>query len=172
MWSHDFWGSRLDSPKSHNSWRPLTSLSFALQSTGNLDKLGDLATLHLFNIVLHGLNVCLFRRLIRAQFASSTVSFLSLLFAAHPLASEAVCSLVGRADLFHQLCLLSSLLMMRSNLQQRAIYSSIICAISVLFKETGLVTFPIVAFVDLAAKRTFKQSQVWPLSTHQRRRQI
>ena len=55
VWTTDFWGKDLKDEKSHHSWRPLTTLSFRYQPK-------KLQSLHLFNIIIHILNVTLFHQ--------------------------------------------------------------------------------------------------------------
>ena len=55
VWTTDFWGSDLTDEKSHHSWRPLTTLTFRYQPK-------KLQSLHLFNIIIHILNVTLFHQ--------------------------------------------------------------------------------------------------------------
>ena len=66
IFRYDFWGTPLDSSKSHHSWRPLTTLSFRLQ-------LKDLFNLHLVNVGIHAVNVLLFRQLIRQSWKMAKI---------------------------------------------------------------------------------------------------
>ncbi|XP_041452725.1 protein O-mannosyl-transferase TMTC2-like [Lytechinus variegatus] len=92
----DFWGTPIRHSGSHKSYRPLCVLSFRLNyALGELDPFGY----HLTNVILHviatGLFVNVARRFLRG---SPSVLFAGLLFASHPIHTEAVAGVVGRAD--------------------------------------------------------------------------
>lgn len=94
--TNDFWGTPIRHSGSHKSYRPLCVLSFRLNyAVGELDPFGY----HLTNVVLHiiatGLFVNIARRFLRG---SPSVLFAGLLFASHPIHTEAVAGVVGRAD--------------------------------------------------------------------------
>lgn len=94
--SHDFWGHDISLPDSHKSYRPLTTLSFRLNHMlHGLDTYGY----HLVNVLLHcvaTIMVCMLTYLI---FRDRVTSFLSgLLFGLHPIHTEGVSSIVGRAE--------------------------------------------------------------------------
>ncbi|PNF28571.1 hypothetical protein B7P43_G12772 [Cryptotermes secundus] len=92
----DFWGTPLSHSGSHGSYRPLCVLSFRLNyMLGGFRAWGY----HLVNILLHCLATSLVVRLARLLFPSSIpVAITGLLFAAHPIHTEAVAGVVGRAD--------------------------------------------------------------------------
>ncbi|XP_025079348.1 transmembrane and TPR repeat-containing protein 4-like isoform X2 [Pomacea canaliculata] len=109
---HDFWGNQLVSKQSHKSYRPITVLTYRwnVQLAGGVFPKG----FHIVNIILHGLvSVLLFSAFIsivstHSSNHTSKAAFLSsLLFAVHPIHTESVAGLVGRADL---LCALFFLL--------------------------------------------------------------
>lgn len=78
-------------------FRPLTTLTFAMNaSVGGLDPLGY----HLVNTALHAI-VCLLLLVVLTRLTGEPrASFIAaLLFAAHPVHTEAVASIVGRAEL-------------------------------------------------------------------------
>nr|XP_005007211.1 transmembrane and TPR repeat-containing protein 4 isoform X3 [Cavia porcellus] len=111
LWHHDFWGSRLSSNNSHKSYRPLTVLTFRLNYylSGGFHPAG----FHVVNILLHGgvsvLMVDVFSVLFgglqftskgqRAHLAPRASFLAALLFAVHPVHTECVAGVVGRADL-------------------------------------------------------------------------
>jgi hypothetical protein len=92
----DFWGTPLSHSGSHGSYRPLCVLSFRLNyMLGGFRAWGY----HLVNILLHCLATSLVVRLARLLFPSNLpVAITGLLFAAHPIHTEAVAGIVGRAD--------------------------------------------------------------------------
>lgn len=77
-------------------WRPLTTLTFALDYAvhGSAP-----AGYHLVNVVLHALVALAFFRVMRCYVADDVATFGALLFAVHPVHTEAVASVVGRAEL-------------------------------------------------------------------------
>ncbi|XP_034719769.1 protein O-mannosyl-transferase TMTC2a [Etheostoma cragini] len=104
----DFWGTLLTHSGSHKSYRPLCTLSFRLNYT--LHALRPWGY-HLLNVVLHGLVTALFTAFSRPLLGGGLWSVLAgLLFASHPVHTEAVAGVVGRADVGAALFFLLSLL--------------------------------------------------------------
>ncbi|XP_063241624.1 protein O-mannosyl-transferase TMTC2-like [Bacillus rossius redtenbacheri] len=95
----DFWGTPLAHGGSHGSYRPLCVLTFRLNHLlGGFQPFGY----HLANVCLHCLATALVVKVARALFppqARVGVAAAGLTFAAHPVHSEAVAGVVGRADL-------------------------------------------------------------------------
>ena len=92
----DFWGQRLNSSHSHGSYRPLTVLTYRL--TYKLVGFNGVYY-HLTNVLLHCVATSLVVLLGRQLLTNDTCIFISgALFAVHPVHCEAVCGLVGRAD--------------------------------------------------------------------------
>jgi len=86
---NDFWGSPITSKNSHKSYRPLTVLTYRLNYwwTGGRDPF----SFHLFNVLLHGLASSLYLLTCVCVVGGTGVPLLaSLLFAVHPIHSEAV----------------------------------------------------------------------------------
>ncbi|KAI7802132.1 putative transmembrane and TPR repeat-containing protein 2-like [Triplophysa rosa] len=104
----DFWGTLLTHSGSHKSYRPICTLSFRLNyALGGLDPWGY----HLINVVLHCATTALFSSLSKLLLGSGWWSLLAgLLFAAHPIHTEAVAGVVGRADVGAALFFLLALL--------------------------------------------------------------
>ncbi|KAK7085136.1 Protein O-mannosyl-transferase tmtc4 [Halocaridina rubra] len=107
---NDFWGTRLTHPSSHKSYRPLTVLSFRLNYTwGSLEPF----SYHAINVVLHCLVSVMSLRVFYVVFGSDSprAAILSaILFATHPIHTEAVSGIVGRADLLCALFVFVALL--------------------------------------------------------------
>ncbi|KAL0963006.1 hypothetical protein UPYG_G00348290 [Umbra pygmaea] len=104
----DFWGTLLTHSGSHKSYRPLCTLSFRLNYA--LDGLRPWGY-HLINVGLHGAVTSLFATLCRPLLGGGMWSLLAgLLFASHPVHTEAVAGVVGRADVGAALLFLLSLL--------------------------------------------------------------
>lgn len=125
MLQHDFWGQDIKSVNSHKSFRPLTTLTFRLNRLlfdhskgpyrGNTMTIGgdyvengytptppSLApSFHAVNIALHALACVLVYFIATSVFCASDIeAFVSAaIFAVHPVHTEAVTGVVGRADI-------------------------------------------------------------------------
>ncbi|XP_032102051.1 protein O-mannosyl-transferase TMTC4 isoform X3 [Sapajus apella] len=99
LWHHDFWGSRLSSNTSHKSYRPLTVLTFSGISVLMVD---------VFSVLFGGLQYTSKGR--RLHLAPRASLLAALLFAVHPVHTECVAGVVGRADLLCALFFLLSFL--------------------------------------------------------------
>lgn len=96
IWRNDFWGTPLNSSGSHGSYRPLCVLTFRLNHWASGFQPG---AFHLVNVFLHVLNTGLVLRVARLLLPATSASLAASLFATHPIHTEAVSSIVGRADL-------------------------------------------------------------------------
>ncbi|XP_069164612.1 protein O-mannosyl-transferase TMTC1 [Procambarus clarkii] len=107
LFFNDFWGKSMADPASHKSYRPLTILTFRLGHWvwGN-NSLAD----HTINVFLHGCVTLLYARTLLATLRLTLAETLAsgLLFATHPVHTEAVTGLVGRADLLAAAAFLAS----------------------------------------------------------------
>uniref|UniRef100_A0A3P8S248 dolichyl-phosphate-mannose--protein mannosyltransferase n=1 Tax=Amphiprion percula TaxID=161767 RepID=A0A3P8S248_AMPPE len=157
IWSNDFWGSNLSSNSSHKSYRPLTVLTFRLNYlvAGGLHPVG----FHVLNIVLHAvisaLMIDVFAILIGGlaydekgrilNHAPKTSLLAAVFFAAHPVHTESVAGIVGRADLlcalFFQLSFLTYCKAFNKDDRfsvQWVVVSLLLCAAAMLCKEQGI----------------------------------
>ena len=151
IFKNDFWGSDLQSKTSHKSYRPLTTLTFRIN--GIFTKSPKI--FHVINVLIHSLNCVLVYNLLR-RFSKSNLSvFASLIFSCHPLHSEAVCGIVGRADLLWSMFALISLLVPKNHL---AIIT--LSIISILCKEQGIMVIPMVLALQLTDKTYRKLSKL------------
>ncbi|XP_047122018.1 protein O-mannosyl-transferase TMTC2-like [Schistocerca piceifrons] len=124
VWRHDFWGTPLQHAGSHGSYRPLAVLSFRLDAA--LWRLRP-AGFHLSNVALHAAATAAVVRWARALLAADATGpgdgaapwAAGLLFAAHPVHTEAVAGLVGRADEGAALLLLLALLLHEAHCRRR-----------------------------------------------------
>lgn len=169
----DFWGTPLRHSGSHKSYRPFTVATFRLNYRfGQLDPFGYVPQgsfeppshpsccfrYHLVNVLLHvvttSLVVSLSTRLSNGD--SIIVWTSSLLFAAHPVHTEAVSGVVGRADLLTTFCFLlcirSYFTLMDSQCHSRAANTVLFLLWttgSVLAKEHGLTVLGVCLAYDL-----------------------
>lgn len=154
---HDFWGTPLTDSGSHGSYRPLCVLSFRLNfAFGGHTPWG----FHFINNMLHCLATGLVVKIAR-QFLSSIwgVIVTGALFAIHPIHTEAVAGLVGRADIATCICYLLTFIFYLRHIAWRgqndqrqwfALLLTILASIaSVLFKETGITALLVCGIYDM-----------------------
>ena len=158
IFTNDFWGTKLNHKHSHKSYRPLTILTFRLHFWLR----GSLVAqdYRIVNIILHTVVCVLMLPVLNVLLGSkgNSVAFYStVLFAVHPVHTEAVAGIVGRAELLCALFMwLSILLYNYSIYAERLLYRwSSMCgcitsiAISMLCKETGITAIGICGIYDL-----------------------
>ncbi|XP_022794710.1 transmembrane and TPR repeat-containing protein 1-like isoform X1 [Stylophora pistillata] len=154
IFSNDFWGKPMWSNTSHKSYRPLCVLTFRMNfAIHGLKPFGY----HAVNVVLHGLVCLLYTYMCNVvAFKSSALAFIAgILFATHPVHTEAVTGVVGRADVMACLLfLLAFLAFVRS--EQSKGCSQIMCtitcvvlgAMAMLVKEHGITVFGVCFVYD------------------------
>nr|XP_020754264.1 transmembrane and TPR repeat-containing protein 4 isoform X3 [Odocoileus virginianus texanus] len=172
LWHHDFWGSRLSSNTSHKSYRPLTVLTFRMNYylSGGFHP----ASFHAVNIALHGgvcvLLVDVFSVLFgglqytskgrRLHLAPRSSLLAALLFAVHPVHTECVAGVVGRADLLSALFFMLSFLGYCKAFRETAnrekthstfwvLLSILLGAVAMLCKEQGITVLGLNAVFDI-----------------------
>jgi len=135
-------------------YRPIVELSYYLDG-----KLWEMAPsfMHLENVLIHLVNVVLVyllaaRVMSRCRPALPLLPLLSaLLFALHPLNSEAVCWLAGRTDPLAALFVLSSALLLAKALDgegERYLYLSVLLLLTgALAKEVAICFLPVAVFM-------------------------
>ncbi|XP_057315403.1 protein O-mannosyl-transferase TMTC2-like [Hydractinia symbiolongicarpus] len=108
LFLNDFWGTPLTHSGSHKSYRPLCVLTFRLNYLfGELNPWGY----HFVNNLLHSLVSCLFTFLCYKIFCKQWLAFFGgLMFALHPVHTEAVAGVVGRADVGSALFFITALI--------------------------------------------------------------
>lgn len=153
LFHNDFWGTPLTHSGSHKSYRPFCVLTFRLNyALGGLDPWGY----HLFNVLLHTIVSALFTQFASSVFSRSPLPTLTagLLFAAHPIHTEAVAGVVGRADvgacLFFLLSLMSYMRYCKYRDKKWYLYSCLVlAAASMLTKEHGVTVLVLCAVYDV-----------------------
>ncbi|KAF7646940.1 hypothetical protein LDENG_00179880, partial [Lucifuga dentata] len=161
IFSNDFWGKRMADNTSHKSYRPLCILTFKLNIL-----LGGTTPLyfHLINMCLHCAVTCLLMHTCECcVFDDSRLAFVTaLLFSVHPIHTEAVSGIVGRADVLACLLfLLTFLSYMRcvavcifvDSLPSTASSCSLVASLvlgtcAMLVKETGVTVFGVCVLYD------------------------
>ncbi|XP_011706097.1 PREDICTED: transmembrane and TPR repeat-containing protein 4 [Wasmannia auropunctata] len=158
IFQNDFWGTKLSHKQSHKSYRPLTILSFRLHFWLRQDLVSQ--DFHIVNIILHSV-ICLLTLFVYNVFLGpegQSISFYATaLFAVHPIHTEAVSGIVGRAELLCSLFTWLSILLYSHIIHAKnivrawvAMPSFVICiTAAMLCKETGITTIGICAIYDI-----------------------
>ncbi|KAK0135687.1 Transmembrane and TPR repeat-containing protein 3 [Merluccius polli] len=107
LFLNDFWGTPMAEERSHKSYRPLTVLTFRLNY---LFSELSAPSYHLLNVVLHAVVCVLFLRVCRTFLDKTSSLVAAVLFAVHPIHTEAVTGVVGRAELLSSIFLLAAFL--------------------------------------------------------------
>lgn len=135
-------------------YRPLTTLSYALQYAGlgcGVEPFGYA----LGNVLLHLLNVLLLHACLCRATTNRIVAFAAAaLWAVHPLASEAVANLVGRADLIAACGVLCGYALFLDGgdgpfSRLRSVGIALAQLLAVGGKESGIVLMPLLVLADL-----------------------
>ncbi|XP_072257327.1 protein O-mannosyl-transferase TMTC3 [Pyxicephalus adspersus] len=107
LFQNDFWGTPMSEERSHKSYRPLTVLTFRLNYL--FSELNALSY-HLLNLLLHAVVCLIFLKVCKLFMDNQTSLIAALLFAVHPIHTEAVTGVVGRAELLSSIFLLAAFL--------------------------------------------------------------
>ncbi|XP_030070737.1 protein O-mannosyl-transferase TMTC2 [Microcaecilia unicolor] len=164
---NDFWGTLLTHSGSHKSYRPLCTLSFRLNyAVGGLDPW----SYHLVNVLLHAAVTGLFTNFSRVLFGDGYWTFVAgLLFASHPIHTEAVAGIVGRADVGAGLFFLLSLKCYIKHCSSRGcsarawawfLGSGLCAACSMLWKEQGMTVLAVSAVYDICVFHKLKMCHI------------
>uniref|UniRef100_A0A2K6MHU0 Transmembrane O-mannosyltransferase targeting cadherins 3 n=1 Tax=Rhinopithecus bieti TaxID=61621 RepID=A0A2K6MHU0_RHIBE len=107
LFQNDFWGTPMSEERSHKSYRPLTVLTFRLNYL--LSELKPMSY-HLLNMIFHAVVSVIFLKVCRLFLDNKSSVIASLLFAVHPIHTEAVTGVVGRAELLSSIFFLAAFL--------------------------------------------------------------
>ncbi|KAL6433591.1 hypothetical protein ACFW04_006584 [Cataglyphis niger] len=158
IFKNDFWGTKLSYKQSHKSYRPFTILSFRLHFWLRQNLISR--DYHIINIMLHSINsllTFLVYNLILGSKGQNISFYAAILFAVHPIHTEAVSGIVGRAELLCTLFIWLSILLYNCAIYAKnsfyaltAMSGSAICiTIAMLCKETGITAIGICAVYDI-----------------------
>lgn len=158
LFYNDFWGTPLTHRGSHKSYRPLCVLTFRLNYLlGELNPGG----FHLGNVICHALTTAVFTILCRLVLQKDLATLTAgAVFAAHPIHTEAVAGIVGRADVlacsFFVLTLMSYMRYVRArhspNPSSRWLPASLVMLLAtagLLTKEQALTSLAVCAVYDV-----------------------
>uniref|UniRef100_A0A9J8ABY8 dolichyl-phosphate-mannose--protein mannosyltransferase n=1 Tax=Cyprinus carpio carpio TaxID=630221 RepID=A0A9J8ABY8_CYPCA len=156
IFTNDFWGKRMADNTSHKSYRPLCILTFKLNIL-----LGGMTPFyfHLVNMFLHCMVTALLMHTCeQCVFEDSNFSFLTaLLFSVHPIHTEAVSGIVGRADVLASMLFLLAFLSYISSMADgfpptvsvlSLVLSLLLGTCAMLVKETGITVFGVCVLYD------------------------
>ena len=142
LFKNDFWGIPMFKEQSHKSYRPLTVLSFRINyMIQELEPFGY----HFINVFLHIVVSILFF-IASSHYVDRTVSFIaSFMFTVHPVHTEAVTGVVGRAELLSSVFfLLAFISYQKSSMQfnkfhkEYLLMTCCMSSLAMLSKEQGL----------------------------------
>ncbi|MBI4551433.1 MAG: tetratricopeptide repeat protein [Candidatus Latescibacteria bacterium] len=160
-----FGGSYWGEVRSGAIYRPLTVWSLALNYRTN-ELLGEPGEqplgFHLANVLLHTVVGCLlYRYLTQLQLPVWSNLATTLLFAAHPIHTEAVAGVVGRAEV---LAVLFGLLFLLLHRQRRAMAAGAVAYLLAMWsKESAVAFFPVAVTMDALFR---VPSRRWPLGAY------
>jgi protein O-mannosyl-transferase len=148
-------------------YRPLQALTYLVDySIWGLDPLG----FHLTNVVLHAGAALLFQRLVTVLLQDATAGLVAaLLFAVHPIHTEAVTYVAGRSDPLSALLMLAALLWFardpRPGISGTRILSLVAFFLALLAREAAVVLILLLVLVEWVRPRRQEGSSAWRDST-------
>ncbi|XP_007429126.1 transmembrane and TPR repeat-containing protein 3 [Python bivittatus] len=107
LFLNDFWGTPMSEERSHKSYRPLTVFTFRLNYL--FSELNAISY-HFLNVIFHAVVCIIFLKLCKLFLDNKSSLVASLLFAVHPIHTEAVTGVVGRAELLSSIFFLAAFL--------------------------------------------------------------
>ncbi|XP_041853737.1 protein O-mannosyl-transferase TMTC3 isoform X2 [Melanotaenia boesemani] len=159
LFLNDFWGTPMAEERSHKSYRPLTVLTFRLNY---LFSELSAASYHLLNVILHAVVCVLFLRVCRLFLDRTSSLVAALLFAVHPIHTEAVTGVVGRAELLSSIFLLAAFLAYTksTSTDQSIVWAPIaltvvLVAVATLCKEQGITVVGICCVYEVFVAQGF-----------------
>ncbi|XP_076274309.1 protein O-mannosyl-transferase Tmtc3-like [Rhynchophorus ferrugineus] len=164
LFFNDFWGTPMHKEQSHKSYRPLCVLTFRLNYlVSQLEPLGY----HLVNMLLHAI-VCLIYFRMCSMFLNDWSSFVaSMLFAVHPIHTEAVTGVVGRAETLSSVFFLAAFIFYSKATKDRKqtewkyiALSMIAIATAMLCKEQGITIAGVCAAYEIFVVQKIRLNDV------------
>ncbi|XP_041109863.1 protein O-mannosyl-transferase TMTC3 [Polyodon spathula] len=165
LFHNDFWGTPMTEERSHKSYRPLTVLTFRINYV-----FSELSakSYHLLNLVLHAVVCLIFLQVCRLFLDQKSSLVAALLFAVHPVHTEAVTGVVGRAELLSSIFLLAAFLSYtKSKGPDNSIVwtpialTVILVAVATLCKEQGITVIGICCVYEVFVAQGFTLPHLW-----------
>lgn len=146
IFSQSYWGAA----NAAGLYRPLTTLSYLFNYAilGNTD---HPAGYHWINLLLHAGNVLLLFALVRRLKVATEPSFLiAALWAVHPVLTESVTNIIGRADLLAGMTTLAGLLIYLKGARPRWLVAlAAVTAVGVFSKESAVAVAAVIVLYEL-----------------------
>ncbi|KAL7019450.1 hypothetical protein ACKWTF_011123 [Chironomus riparius] len=147
MLLNDFWGMRMKLKESHKSYRPLTTLTFRLNRM--IFGMETAFWFHVVNVLLHSISSILFTKICYEVigFKRKYCLLAGIFFAIHPIHTESVSGIVGRAEIlactFFSLSFLSYHNYITRDIDNigTLLKSILLGGLAMLSKESGLTVF-------------------------------
>ncbi|XP_063783731.1 protein O-mannosyl-transferase TMTC3 isoform X2 [Pseudophryne corroboree] len=186
LFQNDFWGTPMSEmdldpqgrylvlqksfgkERSHKSYRPLTVLTFRLNYM--FSEL-NAVSYHLLNLLLHAVVCMIFLKVCKLFLDNRTSLVAALLFAVHPIHTEAVTGVVGRAELLSSIFLLAAFL---SYTKSKGPDNSIVwtpiatavflVAVATLCKEQGITVVGICCVYEVFIAQGYTLPVLWDTS--------
>ncbi|XP_059169827.1 protein O-mannosyl-transferase TMTC3-like isoform X2 [Physella acuta] len=167
LFLNDFWGTPMHKEKSHKSYRPLCVATFRLNyAIGELDPLGY----HLMNVVLHAI-VCVMFMSVCTMFMTGGTSFLAaLLFAVHPIHTEAVTGVVGRAETLSSIFFLGAFISYSKSTGYRKptewnhlLLTVLLVTVAMLCKEQGITVIGVCCVYEIFIVQRCTVQDLWSI---------
>ncbi|XP_038636329.1 protein O-mannosyl-transferase TMTC3 [Scyliorhinus canicula] len=159
LFRNDFWGTPMTEERSHKSYRPLTVLTFRLNYL--FSELNS-AFYHLLNLVLHAVVCVIYLKVCQLFLDRKSSLIASLLFAVHPIHTEAVTGVVGRAELLSSIFFLAAFLSYtkskgpnNSIVWAPIVVTVILVAVATLCKEQGITVIGICFVYEIFVAQGF-----------------
>jgi len=154
-----------DAPTMYSFYRPLQMFTYTLDYS--LWKL-NVKGYHLTNVILHILASLMLFWLINILYGNHILSFITtILFVSHPIHSEAVSYISGRADplalTFMLLCFIFYIKSLQKNIKAYCILASVSYVLAILSKEISLVLPLLVFLYHYSFKQRVSLKKILPL---------
>lgn len=164
---NDFWGTAIHKEQSHKSYRPLCVITFRLNYwLQQLEPYGY----HVVNVILHTV-VCLMYLRMCSMFLPELTSFIATtLFTVHPIHTEAVTGVVGRAETLSSVFFLGAFIFYVTATEQKNqvgwkyMITTMICITSaMLCKEQGITMTAICAVYEIFVAQKMRLIDLWQI---------
>lgn len=165
LFLNDFWGTPMSEERSHKSYRPFTVLTFRLNY---LFSELNAVSYHFLNVIFHAAVCIVFLKVCKIFLDNRSSVVASLLFAVHPVHTEAVTGVVGRAELLSSIFFLAAFLSYtRSKGPENTIVwtpiglTVFLVAVATLCKEQGITVVGICCVYEVFVAQGYTLPILW-----------
>lgn len=167
LFFNDFWGTPMIMEKSHKSYRPLCVLTFRFNY--GLSELEPMSY-HLLNVILHAV-VCIMYMKMCQMFVHLDTSFVAaMLFAVHPIHTEAVTGVVGRAEVLSSIFFIGALMTYsqctghhKPIAWNQLFMTIVLVGIAMLCKEVGITVIGVCVIYELFVAQRAEFKELWKI---------